>query len=162
MKGALASLPPLVQKIACTVVSPAMLRVGLLRLMGNPGAGRPFGAANLTREQQQELYFLSNNPRTVQTEGEGCTLDESMAEVRAAGDFGSRPLFVLAGARPFRAPRPQYAKETAALNDYWFHQLQPHLAALSIHGHLIVEDNAEEPDAVIQAVRDVVIQIRGD
>jgi pimeloyl-ACP methyl ester carboxylesterase len=162
MKGALDSLPPLVQRIGCTVVAPAMLRVGLLRLMGNPGAGRPFGVANLTHEQRQELYFLSNNPRTAQTEGEGCTLEESMAQVRAAGDFGNRPLVVLADAAPFPAPGPQYAKATEALNDYWFHQLQPRLAALSTRGHLIVEDKAEEPDSVIRAVRDVVSQVRAE
>jgi pimeloyl-ACP methyl ester carboxylesterase len=162
MKGALASLPSLAQKIGCTVVGPAMLRVGLVRLLGNPGGGRPFGAASLTREQQQELYFLSNNPRTAQTEGEGCTLDESMAEVRAAGDFGSRPLFVLVGARPFRAPDPKYRKATEALNEYWFHQLQPRLAALSTQGRLVVEDQAEGPESVIRAVREVVSEIRAE
>jgi pimeloyl-ACP methyl ester carboxylesterase len=159
MKGALGSIPRLLQRIGCVVVGPAMLHLGLLRLMGNPGSGRPFGGANLTREQQQELYFLSNNPRTARTEGEGCTLEKSMAEVRAAGDFGTRPLFVLVGSRPFRAPEPKYRKATEALNDYWFHQLQPHLAALSSRGHLIVDDKAEEPSAVIQAVRDVVSEI---
>lgn len=163
MKGSLGSLPPVAQRIGCAVervAGPAMLRLGLLRLMGNPGAGRPFGVANLTHEQQRELYFLSNNPRTALTEGEGCTLDESMAEVRAAGDFGSRPLVVLTGAKPFRAPGPEYMKATEAFNDYWFHQLQPRLAALSTRGRLIVEDQAEEPDAVIRAVRDVAGQIR--
>jgi len=161
MKGALDSLPPWVQKIGCTVVGPAMLHVGLLRLLGNPGAGRPFGIADLTGEQQQELSFLSTNPRTAQTEGEGCTLDESMAEVRAAGNFGSRPLMVLAGATPFQAPDPSFAKVTEAFNNYFFHELQPRLAALSTRGRLVVEDNATGPDAVIRAVRDVVSQVRG-
>jgi pimeloyl-ACP methyl ester carboxylesterase len=156
MKGALASLPPIVQRIGCAVVQPAMLRLGLLRLMGNPGAGRPFGIAALSPDQQQELHFLSNNPGTAQTEGEGCTLDESMAEVRAAGNFGSRPLVVLAGAKPFRAPAPQYAKATEALNDYWFHQLQPRLAALSTRGRLVVAGGAEQPGPVVEAIRGVV------
>ncbi|MGA3025074.1 MAG: hypothetical protein ABSF98_09910 [Bryobacteraceae bacterium] len=144
------------------MVAPAMLRLGLLRLMGNPGARRPFGAANLTPEQRQELYSLSNNPRTAQTEGEGCTLEESMAEVRAAGDFGGRPLVVLTDAKPFQAPGPVYAKATEALNDYWFHQLQPHLGALSTRGRLIVAEKGEEPDAVIEAIRDVAGQIRAE
>ena len=128
MKGALAGLPPFIQRVGCNVVQPVMLRLGLLRLMGNLGAGRPFGLANLTQPQRQELIFLSNNPSTTQTEGEGCVLDESMAEVRASGNFGNRPLFVLTGSTPFRAPSPQYAKATEALNDYWFHELQPRLA----------------------------------
>jgi hypothetical protein len=160
MKGTLAGLPPFIQRVGCNMIQPVMLRLGLLRLMGNPGAGRPFGLANLTQPQQQELIFLSNNPSTAQTEGEGCVLDESMAEVRASGNFGNRPLFVLTGSTPFRAPSPQYAKATEALNDYWFHELQPRLAALSTNGHLVVEEHAERPDAVIEAVRNVVDQVR--
>jgi alpha/beta hydrolase fold len=162
MKGSLASLPPILQRIGCTAVAPVMLRSGLLRLMGNPGAGRPFGLATLNRDQQPELNFLSSNPGTVQTEGEGCVLSESMAEVRAAGNFGNRPLLVLVGSHPFRAPAPQYAKATEALNDYWFHQLQPRLAALSTSGRLVVDDKAEGPASVIRAVREVVTQVRAE
>jgi hypothetical protein len=111
-------------------------------------------------EQQRELFFLSNNPRTAETEGEGCTLEQSMAEVRLAGNFGDRPLVVLTGAKPFRPPDPKYQEATDALNDYWFHQLQPRLAALSTRGHLVIEDQAEEPAAVIQAIREVVDEVR--
>ena len=160
MKGALAALPPFIQRLGCNVLRPAMSRIGLFRLMGNPGAGRPFGLANLNPAEQQEVIFLSNNPGSAKTEGEGCVLDESMAEVRAAGNFGNRPLFVLASSHRFRAPRPQYAKSTEALNDYWFNQLQPRLAALSTRGHLIVQDNAETPESIIRATHDVVTEIR--
>jgi pimeloyl-ACP methyl ester carboxylesterase len=160
MKGGLASLPPAIQRLGCAVLRPLMLRVGLLRLMGNPGAGRPFGLAALTPAQRQELIFLSNNPATDLTEGEGCVLDESMAEVRAAGGFGDRPLVVLSGSGPFRSPSPRYTKEIDALNDYWFHELQPRLAALSTRGRLVIEEDAEKPKAVIEAVRSVVDQVR--
>jgi len=159
MKGGLAALPPFIQRVGCRVLQPAMLRLGLIRLMGNPGAGRPFGLANLDPAQQKELIFLSNNPATAQTEGEGCALDESMAEVRAAGDFGDRPLFVLTGSTPFRSPSPQYASATEALNDYWFHELQPRLAKLSTRGHLVVEEKAEGPEAVVEAVHSVVAEV---
>ena len=84
-----------------------------------------------------------------------------MAEVRAAGNFGSRPLVVLAGATPFQAPDPNFVKVTEAFNNYFFHELQPRLAALSTRGRLVVEDSATAPDAVIRAVRDVVRQVRG-
>lgn len=90
MKGRLASMPPFMLRMGCHLLSPGMRRLGLTRLMGNPGAGRPFGLANLDPGQRQELMFLSNNPSTAQTEGEGCVLDESMVEVRAAGGFGDR------------------------------------------------------------------------
>lgn len=160
MKGPWASVPPIVKRIGCAAVAPAMLRLGLLRLIGNPGAGRPFGLAALNRDQQQELTFLSNNPGTVKTEGEGCVLDESLAQVRASGNFGDRPLVVLAGSQPFRAPAPRYARATETLNDYWFHQLQPRLAALSTRGRLILEEKAGRPDSIIRAVREVVAEVR--
>lgn len=160
MKGALGSLPPILQQAGCVVVRPGMLHLGLLRLMGNPGAGRPFGIASLAPEEQEELRFLSNNASTAATTGEGCCLNESLAEVRASGDFGNRPLYALAGSTTFRAPRPEYEKETEALNEYWFQQLQPGLAALSRHGHLILDENAEQPEAIVKAVRDAVGEVR--
>jgi hypothetical protein len=162
MKGGAASLPPVIQGLGCHILRPIMLRVGLIRLMGSPGAGSPFGLADLTPAQRQELVFLSNNPATSQTEGEGCVLNESMAEVRASGSFGNRPLYVLSSSRPFRAPSPRYTKEVDALNDYWFHELQPRLAALSTRGHLVIAADAEKPMAVIEAVRSVVTEIRSD
>lgn len=60
----------------------------------------------------------------------------------------------------FRSPSPRYTKEIDALNDYWFHELQPRLAALSTRGRLVIEEDAEKPKAVIEAVRDVVDQVR--
>jgi pimeloyl-ACP methyl ester carboxylesterase len=160
MKGKLDGLPPFVQRLGCDVLQPVLLRLGLIRLMGNPGAGRPYGLANLPDSQRQEVIFLSNNPSTAQTEGEGCVLDESMAEVRAAGNFGNRPLYVLTGSAPLRSPDPRYAKAIEALNDYWFNQLQPRLAALSTRGHLVIEEHAERPDAIIAAIRGAVSEAR--
>ena len=159
MKGGVANLPPLAQTFGCKVLAPVMLRLGLLRLLGSPGAGRPWGLANLPPGQQAEVSFLSNNPRTVQTEGEGCALQESMAQVKAAGNFGDRPLIVLAGARPYRAPSPRYAKATESLNEFWFHELQPRLAGLSTRGRLVVEDDAEGPASVVRCVREIVTQV---
>ena len=103
MKGPLASLPPFIRKFGCRVAAPLLLNIGLLRFLGNPGSGQPFGMENLRSEQRRELSFLSKNPATVRG-GEGCDMEELTAEVRAAGDFGDRPLVVLASSRPFQAP----------------------------------------------------------
>jgi pimeloyl-ACP methyl ester carboxylesterase len=159
MKGALASLPPFLKKASCDVLGPVMLDSGLLRLMGNPGSGRPVGIEDLDRDQQRELSFLSKNPETVRG-GEGCDLEKSLSEVRAAGDFGERPLVVLTSSRPFRAPDGRYVQETVALNEYWFHQLQPRLAALSSRGELVLADDAERPEAIVHAVSKVVDEVR--
>ncbi|MGD0228356.1 MAG: alpha/beta hydrolase [Terriglobia bacterium] len=162
MKGALSSLPPWARRAGCAVVFPAMVRVGLLRLLGNPGVGRPVGLAELHQGQQQELYFLSTNPSISLTEGEACREEESVAEVRAAGDFGTRPLVVLEGAEPEHAPSPEYEKATEAFNDYWFHQLLPRLAALSTRGRLVLAADATAPETVVAAVRNVVTKVRAE
>ncbi|MGO9325841.1 MAG: alpha/beta fold hydrolase [Terracidiphilus sp.] len=160
MKGALASLPVPIKAVNCRFLAPAMVHVGLLRLFGNPGAGRPFGLAWLNQDQQRELLFLSNKPETALTEGEGCFLDESMNEVRKSGNFGSRPLIVLVDSNLFPSPGPQFAQATQDLNDYWFHKLQPHLATLSSRGQLVASDQADNPPAIISAIHDVVTDVR--
>jgi hypothetical protein len=161
MKGGVGNLPPAVQRFACAVLQPVLRRLGVIRLMGNPGAGRPYNLENLPVEQREEAVFLSNNPSTAQTEGEGCVLGESLAELRAAGNFGARPLIVLSGAKPYRVPSPRYAQAVAELNDYYFHQLQPRLAALSTRGRLVMEEGATDPESIVQAIREVVNQVRG-
>jgi hypothetical protein len=56
--------------------------------------------------------------------------------------------------------RTAVCKATEALNDYWFNELQPRLAALSTRGHLVIDEHAEKPPAVLDAVRQVVTEIR--
>jgi len=161
MKGRLASAPPWIQRLGCNTLRPLFLNFGLLRLMGNPGSGRPWGIDTLQPDQQRELSFLSKNPETAQTEGEGCVLDESMAEVRAAGDFGSRPLVILTSSEPFEGtPDPHSEQETAALNQFWFKDLQPRLAHLSTRGQLILSPDAEQPASILHATREIVRQVR--
>jgi pimeloyl-ACP methyl ester carboxylesterase len=160
MKGALASLPRSLRSFGCRVVTPILLNLGFLRLMGNPGSGQPFGMENLRSDQQRELRFLSKNPATV-LGGEGCDLEEDIAEVRAAGNFGDRPLVVVAGSRPFQGPPGRrYQQATDAFNDYWFHNLQPHLAALSTRGKLVLTDDPERAGPILRAVRSVIDDVR--
>ena len=161
MKGALSSMPPWAMRVGCGVVVPALLNLGLLRLAGNPGAGRAnvFGA--LTPEQRQELNFLSTNPSTARTEGEGCRHEESDEEVRQAGNFGDRPLVVVESSEPVPAPNPELAAATQAFNDYWFHQLLPRLAGLSTHGRLVIAKDPTALQTVVDAVREVVGKVRG-
>jgi hypothetical protein len=159
MKGHLGSLPSFLKTFSCKVLGPAMLDTGLLRLMGNPGSGQPYGSKNLNPDQQQELSFLSKNPETVRG-GEGCDIEENMADVRGAGNFADRPLAVLASSKPFKAPGKQYAQATAVFNDYWFHQLQPRLAALSTRGDLVLVTDPEGQDAIIPAIAKVITEVR--
>jgi pimeloyl-ACP methyl ester carboxylesterase len=165
MKGPMESRPPYVKTVECMVVKPAMLRLGLYRLFWKLRGPRRLGATNLTPDQQAELHFLSDTP-LAQTGAEGCDVDESMAEVRASGNFGNRPLIVLTSENPFEAPSPAEAKATEAYNEIWVHKLQPQIAGLSTRGRQVVVKNGnfgiqyEAPGAVIDAIRMVVTEIR--
>jgi pimeloyl-ACP methyl ester carboxylesterase len=161
MKGGLSFLPPAATIFGCNYVVPPLVRIGLIRLLGNPGAGRPYALATLDHQQQQELLFLSNNPSTARTEGEGCVLDEGLDEVRAAGGFGSRPLVILESPHRFLPPpAPQYLAEAQSLNAYWEHQVAPHLAALSERGRYVEVQNPDASDVEASTVNDVVSEVR--
>jgi hypothetical protein len=58
-----------------------------------------------------------------------------MAQVPTSGNFGTSPLMILTTSTPLRAPTDgKYAKATEEANDDWFHQMRPHLTALSTRG----------------------------
>lgn len=86
----------------------------------------------------------------------------SAAQVRAAGDLGSKPLIVLtAGGKPELPPGvPEQDAQQFAI--VWINQLQKSLAGISKRGKQIVVEGAthmmpyERPDAVVDAVRQVV------
>lgn len=93
-----------------------------------------------------------------QQDGVACYHDENNDEVRAAGNFGSRPFMILESSEPDRAPSPKYEKEIEAFNDYRFHQRLPRLA--STDGRLVLLENPRAPETIIAAVRDVVTEVR--
>lgn len=157
MKGALSSFLPLGRRAACKVVFPAMVHLGLMRLLGYPGSNRANVFGSVDEATRRELDFLSIGRSA---DGVACYHDENNDEVRAAGNFGSRPFMILESSGPDRAPSPEYEKEIEAFNDYRFHQLLPRLAALSTHGRLVLVENPRAPETIIAAVRDVVTEVR--
>jgi pimeloyl-ACP methyl ester carboxylesterase len=165
MWGNLAFLPRSLRTIACTIVAPAVLRLGLYRLSWKLRGLRRLGATDFTRDQQEELYFLSGTP-IAQTGQEGCDVDESEAQVRASGDFGNHPLIVLTSANPFPPPRPEDAKAAELFNEIWVHKLQVQLASLSTRGRQVMVAKGdfgiehEAPEVLVQAIREVVTQVR--
>jgi len=146
-KGPLGRLSPRVKTLACTAVLPAIVRLGLQRLFSNGRSQPPITTTPLSAEQQAELTFLSNTP-VAQLGGEGCTLDQSLSEVRAAGTLGSRPLAVITSTNPRSGLSPQG---------------QPQLVALSKAGHQVLVDSRDAmSNAITQAIRDVVNSVRQD
>src|ERR1700674_1067641 len=85
---------------------------------------------------------------------------------RAAGNLGDRPVIVLTAGKYFISGDPDEDRKAAAFHEVWVHQLQQSLARLSTRGKQVIVENSdhgiqyEAPDAVVDAVREVVTQIR--
>jgi pimeloyl-ACP methyl ester carboxylesterase len=165
MAGPAARIPRPIYRLGCAL-TPLMGRIGLIRLFAQYPRLRPGPAPKgVGPDEWLRLQRLSYQP-TALAAAAGCTFEENAAEVRAAGDLGDRPLIVLTSGTPFDSPDPTRARETAAFNDVWVHQLQPQLARLSKRGRQVVvpEGNFgipyEAPNAVIDAAREVVAELR--
>jgi len=152
------SIAPRVRAATCTFY-PMLARIGFIRLMTESQKPRRTSSFGLTSEEQTELDFLSDNP----TAGQGselCAREESMQQVQAAGNLGAVPLLVLAPEYDFpeAASGPRTAE--AAWNKYQREQVQPALARLSTRGKLIFENQPLTAASVVEAVRQVVTQVR--
>jgi hypothetical protein len=140
------------------VVSQAVNEIGLLRLMSAkrrpPGPPPP----ELSAQEWTTIWRLTNGPRArIALIQEFPAVDESIAQTRAAGDLGDRPLRVISAA-PRSSPFPE--------QDVGM-QLQADLVRLSTRGkQLIVGDASirplhyQAPHAVIDSVHQVVDEIR--
>jgi pimeloyl-ACP methyl ester carboxylesterase len=146
-KGPLGGLSPKVKTLACAAVLPSVVRLGLQRLLSNGRGQLPIASTPLSPDQQTELIFLSNTP-VAQLGGEGCTLDQSLSEVRTAGTLGSLPLVVITSTNPGSGPSRQG---------------QPQLVALSKAGRQVLVDSRDAmSNAMTQAIRGVVNSVRQD
>lgn len=94
---------------------------------------------------------------------EGMAAWDSMEQARASGSFGDKPLLVLTAGRSFQPGDPAAGEDAQV----WIHELQPKLVRLSARGRQIIVEKSdhnipgEAPEAVIDAVRQVVMEIRG-
>jgi hypothetical protein len=70
---------------------------------------------------------------------------------------------VLTAGQPFRVGDPEADKELVAFHDMWVHQFQAQLARLSTRGRQVMVENSNhaiDPDAVLKAIHEVVMEIR--
>jgi pimeloyl-ACP methyl ester carboxylesterase len=158
VKGAWAkhfgSFAPRVRGVACRAF-PTLAQVGLLRLAGLFQKPRPTSGFNLTLEQQAELDFLSDNP-TSQRGSEMCDREESMEQVRAAGNLGDVPLIVIASRGRLPASNPAERAMAAAWNKHETEELQPALVRLSSRGRLVRLEGDVTADVITKSVREVI------
>lgn len=151
--GGLGGMPTKVKALGCKTVGPALLQIGLLRLSWNGQSQQPNSTTVLSIDQQEELRFLSNTPVSI-TGGEGCALDESLSQVRAAGNLGSLPLVVITSTRPDTRMQEEQAARNHAPG-------QPQLVGLSTIGRQVLVDPSNSMLTVVtQAIHEVVGSVR--
>jgi pimeloyl-ACP methyl ester carboxylesterase len=173
-------MPTSVRRLLCAVM-PAMIRFGVVRLMMSREESVP---PKLNPEQQKVIRGLrSQRIKEFETEGaQACAATNNGAlrgdwgsgdpevdnAARIAGNLGDRPLLVLTAGRYWTPSDPVAAREIADFHQVWVHQLQADLARLSTRGKQVVVENSEHaigleaPDAVVDAVRNMVMQIRSE
>jgi pimeloyl-ACP methyl ester carboxylesterase len=136
---------------------------GLLRL-ALPSTTLPADSAKRTRGQI--VRALRNQPASAATNFDA-SVPDSYAQAERAGGFGDRPLIVLTRGKVDIPPSPtEEDRAAAAYEMVWEHEIQPKLARLSTCGRQIIVANSgheiheQAPEAVINAVREVVEDVR--
>jgi pimeloyl-ACP methyl ester carboxylesterase len=161
--------PATVRRVLYTV-APTARQVGLIRLMLRPTeatvARRP-PPQGMSPDEARYLYFLSRLPKSFVTSAdEARNLQVSADQARKAGNLGDRPLIVLTAGKFVAPDNPADIAEARAFHRTKLTELQPKLARLSSRGRHIILENSdhgiqfEAPDAVIAAIREIVLQNR--
>jgi hypothetical protein len=131
-------------------------QIGFYRLMPNRPAPAP-PPKGMTSSEWNTIWRLTQSSKARSALMQDiASWVQSTAEARAAGSLGDRPLIVLS------------AENTALTSEYrrvWI-ELQTDLARLSARGkHVVINESTGEPiyqapDAVVEAVRQVVSDVR--
>jgi hypothetical protein len=117
--------------------------------------GKPRGtiSLDLTAAEQARLNDLSDNA-TAQQAGEACAREESMQQVRAAGNLKDVPLIVLAsGAAQVDV---SHNPVEAAWKKYRINQVPRALSSLSTRSRVVLIDSELTKSAVVRAILDVL------
>jgi hypothetical protein len=145
------SLAPYGRRSFCTVFPLIRLLNWLLPKIGKP---RPTLAYGIPTDQDAMLDFLSDRGF-----GEMCDVGQNETDVLAAGDFGDRPLIVLASRRQ-KAPEQDRRTIVQEWNDSRATQAQSRLASLSTVGKLSVIDDRVGLDSIVAAVGELVEKVK--
>lgn len=161
-KGAFAkhfgSWAPRVRRAACEM-APLFAKVGIPRFFAYFGVPRRTDSFGLSPEEQARLDDLSDNPTAAQA-SELCAREESLEQVRVAGDLGAVPLLVLTS-ETRRLPAELDGSVEAAWRRHRIEQVPRVLARLSSRGRLVALDGDLTEDAVVRAVLDVLAAASG-
>jgi pimeloyl-ACP methyl ester carboxylesterase len=141
------------------ILTPFLIHFGIERFKVAAGWET---STSISKDLQQELLYLQQQTKSRNAIAlEDKVSADSVAQVRAAGNLGNRPLIVLTAGKPYD-PDPLLTKQDMdKQNNMWINVLQVEEAHLSTRGKQIVVPNSdhmipfERPDAVISAVREV-------
>jgi len=154
------------------LVAQGSTRIGLLRLLA-PSAHLPEEPSQRTRQQINRA--LGQQPKSIAATLGNAAWPDSLEQARSAAGLGDRPLIVLTAGiasiprLPGEPPMdPEMMKERWAYHQVWMHEMQAQFVKLSTRGRqVIVKDSRhaisdEAPEAVINAVREVVTLVHED
>jgi len=155
-------LPRQIRNVLCECV-PLAARVGLVRFLLQRSGPRRDAPPGFTADQAATLHGLELQTKSF-VAGTVCNFEEKVSmQMRAAGNLGDRSLIVLTAGQPLRVGEPEADKELVAFHEMWVHQFQAQLARLSTRGQQVIVENSGHaigPEAVLQAIREVGMQIR--
>jgi pimeloyl-ACP methyl ester carboxylesterase len=142
--------------------SPLLIDVGILRAT----LTRALPAENVPPELRDELIYLELQRKyTNAILSEEISFDESAEQVRGAGTLGDKPTIVLTAGS--HSDIPGVPKEDAdEFFQLWVGELQPRIAGLSTRSRQIVLLKShhlipfEQPQAVVDAVHDVIAELK--
>jgi pimeloyl-ACP methyl ester carboxylesterase len=175
MRGPVTRLPITARQLAC-IARPTLVRFGVARAVA--GLMQSPAAPGMSAQQQQVFQSLLSRPTAAITEfaqwcnatrggvylpDRGTGNPEVDDAARASGALGDRPLVVLTAGRSADVAEPN---PVSAFHKVWMHQLQPDLARLSSRGRQTIVEKAghmihfDQPDAVVNAIREVIADLR--
>ena len=172
-------MPTFVRRTMCLAL-PFAERFGLIRfaMRNSPVIIPPqFNAERdeATRALRDERVKAAETDATqgcASTEGGAIRPDKGSGDpevdgaARSAGSLRNLPLMVLVAGKYWQPDDANAAREIADFHQNWVDHLQPELAQLSAHGRLIIVGNSdhgipeEAPEAIVNAVFDIVLEVR--
>jgi len=131
--------------------------VGILRIM------QPCSQDHTNPTRQQMVRALRQQPKSIATDfNTGLHIPESYRQAHELTRASDVPLIVLSAGKPQPWSDPEMARQAAAYQQVWVHEMQPQLVRLSSRGRQIVVENSDHgipdnaPDAVISAAQEIV------
>lgn len=134
----LASTAPRYVRYPLYLILNASARRGVLRLF------QPTSGALDNPTRQQVTRALRQQPKSIVTDlSTGLMVPDSYKQAHELMRLGDRHLIVLTAGRPQPWSDPEMAKQAAAYQHVWIHEIEPQLTHLSSRGEQIVVENSD-------------------